>query len=89
MLGKFAITISFIVIYVITAEMFPTSVRHSMVSYSSTFGRIGSILAPQTPLLVSLSVPQLAASTLGLEVDPCRTELQPRQDSELDWDSVV
>ncbi|KAK3921008.1 Organic cation transporter protein [Frankliniella fusca] len=55
MLGKFAITISFIVIYVITAEMFPTNIRQSMVSYGSTFGRIGSILAPQTPLLATVS----------------------------------
>ncbi|KAJ1519978.1 hypothetical protein ONE63_004210 [Megalurothrips usitatus] len=54
MLGKFAITISFIVVYIITAEMFPTKVRQSMVSYGSTFGRIGSILAPQTPLLATV-----------------------------------
>lgn len=56
MLGKFAITISFCVVYVVTAEMFPTKVRQSMVSYGSTFGRVGSMLAPQTPLLVSLVV---------------------------------
>ncbi|XP_034231093.1 organic cation transporter protein-like isoform X2 [Thrips palmi] len=54
MLGKFAITISFCVIYVITAEMFPTNARNSMMSYGSTFGRVGTILAPQTPLLASI-----------------------------------
>ena len=53
MIGKFAITISFAVIYVYTAELFPTNVRHSLLGYCSMFGRIGSMLAPQTPLLVS------------------------------------
>lgn len=54
MLGKFAITISFSVVYVITAEMYPTNVRQSMVNCASTFGRVGSMLAPQTPLLASI-----------------------------------
>lgn len=52
MIGKFAITISFAVIYVYTAELFPTNVRHSLLGYCSMFGRVGSMLAPQTPLLV-------------------------------------
>jgi len=37
-----------------TAEMFPTEIRHSLLGICSMFGRIGSMVAPQTPLLVSI-----------------------------------
>ncbi|KAJ1531717.1 hypothetical protein ONE63_000383 [Megalurothrips usitatus] len=53
LLGKFGITISYTVIYVLTAELFPTKVRHSLFAVCSTVGRVGSILAPQTPLLAA------------------------------------
>nr|CAD7399801.1 unnamed protein product [Timema cristinae] len=53
LLGKMAITLSFTVIYVFTAEMFPTPLRHSVISTSCMVGRIGSIVAPQTPLLLA------------------------------------
>lgn len=53
MCGKLAITASFTVLYVFTAELFPTNARHSMIGVCSTIGRMGSALAPQTPLLVS------------------------------------
>lgn len=49
--GKLAITASFQVLYFATAEMFPTKVRHSLLSFCSMFGRFGSMLAPLTPLL--------------------------------------
>ena len=52
--GKFAITIAFTVVYVFTAELFPTELRHTMLGTCSMVGRIGSIIAPQTPLLVSI-----------------------------------
>ncbi|KAJ1531485.1 hypothetical protein ONE63_000160 [Megalurothrips usitatus] len=55
LVGKFSITISFAVIYVYTAELFPTNVRHSLLGYCSMFGRVGSMLAPQTPLLATIS----------------------------------
>ena len=51
--GKFAITISYTVMYVYNAELFPTQLRHSLLGACVMFGQIGSILAPQTPLLVS------------------------------------
>jgi hypothetical protein len=50
--GKFAITISYTVMYVYNAELFPTQLRHSLLGACVMFGQIGSILAPQTPLLV-------------------------------------
>lgn len=52
LLGKAAITVSFTTLYVFTSEMFPTSLRNSLVLICSTVGRIGSMSAPQTPLLV-------------------------------------
>lgn len=52
LVGKFAITASFNVLYVYTTEIFPTGVRNGMMSTCSMIGRLGSMLAPQTPLLV-------------------------------------
>ncbi|CAK1555048.1 unnamed protein product [Leptosia nina] len=49
--GKLFITFAFNSLYVFTAEMFPTSARSSALAAVSLVGRIGSILAPQTPLL--------------------------------------
>ncbi|XP_022237076.1 organic cation transporter protein-like [Limulus polyphemus] len=46
MIGKFCITASFAIVYVFTAEIFPTIIRNIGVGLSSTFGRIGSIVAP-------------------------------------------
>lgn len=54
LIGKCAITISFTVLYIYTAELYPTNLRHSLLSTCSMVGRIGSMIAPQTPLLVSL-----------------------------------
>lgn len=51
MLAKLSVTVSFTVIYVVAAEMFPTKVRHSLYAFTSTLGHLGSMLAPQTPLL--------------------------------------
>lgn len=52
LIGKCAITISFTVLYVFTTEMYPTNLRNSLVCACSMIGRIGSMAAPQTPLLV-------------------------------------
>lgn len=46
------VKLAFTVIYIHTSEMWPTPLRHTMMGLSSTFGRIGSILAPLAPLLV-------------------------------------
>ena len=45
--GKFGATCSFCIIFVYTAEMFPTEIRSTAVGSSSTCARIGGILAPQ------------------------------------------
>ncbi|KAK4883424.1 hypothetical protein RN001_006743 [Aquatica leii] len=56
-LGKFGAAAAFLTCYVITSEMFPTGLRHSLMSICSMFGRIGSLIAPQMPLLAQLWKP--------------------------------
>ncbi|KAJ6640384.1 Organic cation transporter protein, partial [Pseudolycoriella hygida] len=51
LIGKCTITVSFTVLYVLTTEMYPTNLRNSLVCVCSMIGRIGSMAAPQTPLL--------------------------------------
>lgn len=46
MIGKFCIAASFAIIYVYSAEIFPTVVRNVGIGTCSTIGRIGSILSP-------------------------------------------
>ncbi|CAG2117590.1 unnamed protein product, partial [Medioppia subpectinata] len=46
MFGKFCVTCSFGIIYVYSAEIYPTVVRNVGVGSSSMVGRVGSILAP-------------------------------------------
>lgn len=54
--GKLAITFAFNSLYVFTAELYPTHTRSSALAACSLVGRAGSVLAPQTPLLVSHTV---------------------------------
>lgn len=46
MIGKLAITSSYGAIYVFTAEQFPTVIRNVGLGASSTFARIGGVIAP-------------------------------------------
>ncbi|CAH2047607.1 unnamed protein product, partial [Iphiclides podalirius] len=49
--GKLGATAAFNSLYVYTAELFPTRVRSRALATCSLVGRVGSVLAPQTPLL--------------------------------------
>lgn len=51
-IGKMLITIAFSCLYIYTIEVFPTNLRHRLFSICSVVGRIGSILAPLTPIMV-------------------------------------
>ena len=57
MLGKFGISAVMMMLYLYTSELYPTVYRHSLLGFSSTVGRIGSIVAPLTPVLVSINIP--------------------------------
>ncbi|XP_077364407.1 solute carrier family 22 member 13-like isoform X2 [Festucalex cinctus] len=50
-LGKFASTASFTIVYVYTAELYPTTLRQSGVGLNSVCARVGGILAPLIRLL--------------------------------------
>ena len=63
MIAKFAITSSYGAIYVFTAEQFPTVVRNVGLGASSTFARIGGVIAPYINHLVSLIIRNLTKMT--------------------------
>eukprot|EP00092_Neocalanus_flemingeri_P108291 GFUD01139069.1.p1 GENE.GFUD01139069.1~~GFUD01139069.1.p1 ORF type:complete len:563 (-),score=86.66 GFUD01139069.1:194-1882(-) len=46
LMGKFGASAGFAIVFVFTAELFPTPVRNSAVGLCSTFARIGGMLAP-------------------------------------------
>ncbi|XP_037025919.1 organic cation transporter protein-like [Bradysia coprophila] len=68
LIGKSAITVSFTVLYVYTAELYPTNLRSSLMCACSMIGRVGSIAAPQTPLLVRYyaSLPLLLFGSISI-----------------------
>ena len=53
MIGKFCISASFAIVYVYSAEVFPTVLRTTGVGSSSMCARIGSIVAPYVGTYVS------------------------------------
>ncbi|KAL2741352.1 organic cation transporter protein-like isoform X1 [Vespula maculifrons] len=57
MIGKLAITSSYGAIYVFTAEQFPTVIRNVGLGASSTFARIGGVIAPYVNHLSEIWVP--------------------------------
>ncbi|XP_047989893.1 solute carrier family 22 member 3-like isoform X1 [Leguminivora glycinivorella] len=52
MSGKLMSSFYFSITYIFTSELFPTYTRNSMHALCSSVGRIGSIVAPQMPLLM-------------------------------------
>lgn len=46
MLGKFAVTTAFAIVYAYTAEIYPTVVRNTALGACSMASRIGSVIAP-------------------------------------------
>lgn len=52
MLAKMCSSYGVFSMHVVAMEVFPTTSRNSLTNIANTFGRIGSVLAPQTPLLV-------------------------------------
>ncbi|XP_047193884.1 solute carrier family 22 member 13-like [Hippoglossus stenolepis] len=85
-LGKFAATASFSVIYVYTAELYPTVIRQNGVGLNSMCGRVGGILAPLVrlldvyhhtiPMLIYGTIPIAAGGFALLLPETCNVELQ-------------
>uniref|UniRef100_A0A1B6ML33 Major facilitator superfamily (MFS) profile domain-containing protein n=1 Tax=Graphocephala atropunctata TaxID=36148 RepID=A0A1B6ML33_9HEMI len=66
--GKFCSTLTIAVIYLYTAEIFPTELRTSLLAVCSTVGRLGPLFVPQIPLLADYMNPMIlfgAVSMLG------------------------
>ncbi|CAH0719889.1 unnamed protein product, partial [Brenthis ino] len=53
LLGKLGVAFCFTGIYTYSLELFPTSVRGTLIGCGNTAARVGSMLAPLTPLLAS------------------------------------
>lgn len=53
MVGKAAITFAFNVLYIFSAELWPTNLRTTIMNSCSMTGRVGAMVAPLTTLLVS------------------------------------
>ena len=56
-IGKLAITTSYGVIYIYTAELFPTVIRNAGVGTSSLCARIGGIICPYINMLITVWKP--------------------------------
>ncbi|CAH0717482.1 unnamed protein product, partial [Brenthis ino] len=67
-MGRFVSTFTFATVYIYTSELFPTYSRNSMHALCSAIGRIGSILAPMTPLLTQYmeSLPTLLFGSISI-----------------------
>ncbi|CAB3246657.1 unnamed protein product [Arctia plantaginis] len=67
MFGKLCISMSYCSIYIYTVELFPTEARHQLMGVCSMLGRVGNMIAPQTPLLVHYmeSLPYILFGTMS------------------------
>uniref|UniRef100_A0A8C3G7H9 Si:dkey-119m7.4 n=1 Tax=Cyclopterus lumpus TaxID=8103 RepID=A0A8C3G7H9_CYCLU len=65
MIGKFGITASLSIIYVYSAEVFPTVIRQNGIGMGSMCARVGGVLAPMMYLLKGIS-PQAPMVLYGL-----------------------
>lgn len=66
MAGKFGLTISFTVVYIYTAELYPTVLRNLGMGLCSSAARIGSITAPY---IIFLGKPALSCLTVFITAD--------------------
>ncbi len=52
LVAKFSISFTYNCIYIITAEIYPTTIRNASVSICQAFARLGSIIAPSIQYIV-------------------------------------
>ena len=56
LIGKFGATASFAVVYLYTAELYPTQIRSTAIGMCSMMARIGGFAAPQVCVLSALKI---------------------------------
>nr|XP_034829485.1 solute carrier family 22 member 1-like [Maniola hyperantus] len=68
LVGKFGISVVMTSVYLFTSELYPTEFRHTLLAFSSMIGRIGSITAPLTPVLMEYwhGIPSLMFGFMGV-----------------------
>ncbi|XP_041980416.1 solute carrier family 22 member 16-like [Aricia agestis] len=78
LVGKWCVTLTYSSVYIYVSEVFPTSMRQTLISFCSTAGKIGSLIAPLTPLLslYHKSMPTVLFGSLCF-VASCLTVLLP------------
>ncbi|CAG9562780.1 unnamed protein product [Danaus chrysippus] len=66
--GKFGISVVMTSLYLFTSELYPTEYRHSLLAFSSMVGRLGSITAPLTPVLMNYwhGIPSMMFGAMGI-----------------------
>ncbi|KAG9355574.1 hypothetical protein JZ751_000412 [Albula glossodonta] len=99
MLGKFGITASFAIIYVYTAEIFPTVLRQTGIGVSSMFARLGGVLAPlinllhshnpMAPMLIFGSTPLLGAALALLLPETANRPLPDTIEEAEHWEDMA
>jgi len=90
LLGKFFITSTFAIIYVYSAELYPTPLRQVSVGSCSIFARGGSILAPFVKELsqyTNIAVTMIVFATFSL-IDGCLVFLLPETKGKALPDSI-
>ncbi|XP_045066256.1 solute carrier family 22 member 13-like [Coregonus clupeaformis] len=93
-LGKFALAASFTIVYVYTAELYPTVVRQNGVGLNSMSARVAGILAPlirllemyhyAIPMLIYGILPFLGGGLCFLLPETLNTELQDHTEPQED-----
>ncbi|KAJ8716892.1 hypothetical protein PYW07_003519 [Mythimna separata] len=66
--AKFGISVVFTSLYLFTSELYPTQYRHRLLAFSSMVGRVGSIIAPLTPVLMDYwpGIPSVMFGAMGI-----------------------
>ncbi|KAF5903594.1 solute carrier family 22 member 13 [Clarias magur] len=92
--GKFSLAASFTIVYVYTAELYPTVVRQNGAGLNAMFARVGGILAPligllevyhyAIPMVIYGSLPFLAGALCFMLPETLNTELLDHTDALMD-----
>ncbi|KAG1954155.1 solute carrier family 22 member 13b [Pimephales promelas] len=93
-IGKFSLAASFTIVYVYTAELYPTVVRQNGVGLNSMCARVAGILAPligllnvyhhSIPMVIYGSLPFVGGALTFLLPETLNTELQDHTDAPVD-----